>query len=105
MQKGAAAALVTRLVESALPQLAVADIVLALGKLGAAWRDQFTLPIIAVTGSNGKTTLKNMVASIMTAACHGDETQVLATQGTLNNHLGLPLTLARLDTTTSLCRH
>lgn len=95
-QKGAAAALVTRLVDTALPQLAVADIVLALGQLAAAWRAQFTLPIAAVTGSNGKTTLKNMVASIMTAACHGDEKQVLATQGTLNNHLGLPLTLARL---------
>lgn len=97
LQKGAAAALVTRKVESTLPQLVVEDIVLALGKLGAAWRNQFTLPIIAVTGSNGKTTLKNMIASIITAACHGDKTQILATQGTLNNHLGLPLTLAQLD--------
>lgn len=95
--KGAAAALVTHKVESTLPQLIVDDIVLALGKLGAAWRDQFSIPFIAVTGSNGKTTLKNMIASIMKAACDGHEEQVLATQGTLNNHLGLPLTLARLN--------
>ncbi len=97
MKKGAAAALVTHPVESVLPQLQVEDTVAALGKLSSAWRDQFDLPIIAITGSNGKTTLKNMIASIMVAACHGDNTQVLATQGTLNNHLGLPLTLARLN--------
>ena len=96
-QKGATAALVTRKVASAIPQLIVSDMTEALGKLAAAWRQQFTLPIVAVTGSNGKTTLKNMIASIMTAACHGNESEVLATQGTLNNHLGLPLTLMRLS--------
>lgn len=96
-KRGAACALVTRKVNSSLPQLQVPDIVAALGKLGAAWRDQFTLPVIAATGSNGKTTLKNMLAAILTAACEGDDSQVLATQGTLNNHLGLPLTLARLS--------
>lgn len=96
-RKGAAAALVTRRIDSPLPQLVVNDVVDALGKLGAAWRNQFTIPFIAVTGSNGKTTLKNMIASIMTAACDNDETRVLATKGTLNNHLGLPLTLARLS--------
>jgi UDP-N-acetylmuramoyl-tripeptide--D-alanyl-D-alanine ligase len=80
-----------------LPQLLVEDTTLALGKLGAAWRDQFSIPFIAVTGSNGKTTLKNMIAAIMVAACRGDDSQVLATQGTLNNQWGLPLTLARLD--------
>jgi UDP-N-acetylmuramoyl-tripeptide--D-alanyl-D-alanine ligase len=96
-KKGAAAALVTRKVDSQLPQIQVANIIDALGKLGAAWRNQFTIPFIAVTGSNGKTTLKNMVAAILAAACHGDDSQVLATQGTLNNHLGLPLTLARLN--------
>src|SRR3990167_1013104 len=93
---GAAAALVSSRVNSKLPQIVVTDTVLALGQLSAAWRNQFQLPLIAVTGSNGKTTLKNMIAAILTAACHGDEKQVLATQGTLNNHLGLPLTLARL---------
>lgn len=95
--KGATGAIVTRRVESSLPQILVENIVIALGQLSAAWRQQFTLPIVAVTGSNGKTTLKNMIAAIMTAACHGNETEVLATKGTLNNHLGLPLTLLRLD--------
>jgi len=96
-QKGAAAALVSRTVESSLPQLQVDDVAAALGKLGAAWRNEFDIPFVAVTGSNGKTTLKNMIAAIMVAACHGDETRVLATKGTLNNHLGLPLTLAGLS--------
>lgn len=96
-EKGAAAALVSRHTDSSLPQLVVDDVTLALGKLGAAWRNQFSIPFIAVTGSNGKTTLKNMIASIMKAACDDHEDQVLATQGTLNNHLGLPLTLARLN--------
>jgi UDP-N-acetylmuramoyl-tripeptide--D-alanyl-D-alanine ligase len=96
-KNGASAALVTRHVESPLPQLKVSDITEALGKLSAAWRQQFDLPVIAVTGSNGKTTLKNMIAAIMVAACHDNTNQVLATQGTLNNHLGLPLTLARLS--------
>lgn len=96
-EKGAVAALVTRTVPSTLPQLKVKNVEHALGRLGAAWRDQFTLPIIAVTGSNGKTTLKNMIAAILTAACQGDTNRVLATAGTLNNHLGLPLTLARLN--------
>lgn len=95
-KKGAAMALVTRQVESPLSQIVVKDTTAALGKLGAAWRNQFTIPVIAITGSNGKTTLKNMIALILIAACEGDETQVLATQGTLNNHIGLPLTLARL---------
>jgi len=96
-QKGAAAALVSRPIESKLPQIIVGDMTQALGKLGAAWRNQFSIPFVAVTGSNGKTTTKNMLASIMCAACQGNEAEVLATKGTLNNHYGLPLTLARLD--------
>lgn len=97
-QKGASAALVNRQVNTEIPQIIVDDTVAALGQIGKAWRNQFNIPFIAITGSNGKTTTKNMIASIMTAACNGDESQVLATQGTLNNHLGLPLTLARLHT-------
>lgn len=97
-QKGASAVLVTRRINAEIPQIIVDDTVAALGKIGRAWRDQFNIPFIAITGSNGKTTTKNMMAAIMTAACNGDESQVLATQGTLNNHLGLPLTLARLNT-------
>ncbi len=96
-EKGAAAALITEAVTTTLPTLRVTDAVLALGKLGTTWRQHFQLPLIAVTGSNGKTTLKNMIASIMRAACADDESAVLATRGTLNNHLGLPLTLARLS--------
>jgi len=96
-QKGAVLALVSRKIESSLPQLIVDDTTAALGQLGAYWRNQFELPIVAVTGSNGKTTLKNMIARIMIAACNGNENQVLATQGTLNNHWGLPMTLARLN--------
>ena len=95
-QKGAVAALVSRKMPSALPQLVVDDVVLALGKLATHWRNQFHIPFIAATGSNGKTTLKNMIASILIAACHGRQDQVLASQGTFNNHLGLPLTLAKL---------
>ncbi len=96
-QQGASAALVEAPVASPLPQLVVPDVVAALGTLSAHWRQQFKLPVIAVTGSNGKTTVKNMIAAIMAAACHDDANHVLATQGTLNNHLGLPLTLSRLN--------
>ena len=58
-----------------------------------SWRARFTLPLIAVTGSNGKTTVTQMVASIL-RAWHGDA--ALATAGNFNNHIGLPLTLLRL---------
>src|SRR5438552_4044238 len=61
-KKGAAAALVAHHVASQLPQIQVENVIDAMGKLGTAWRDQFTIPFIAVTGSNGKTTLKNMIA-------------------------------------------
>ncbi|MBV9576876.1 MAG: UDP-N-acetylmuramoyl-tripeptide--D-alanyl-D-alanine ligase [Gammaproteobacteria bacterium] len=98
-QKGAIAAIVSRQIDSPLTQLVVADTTAALGQIATAWRHQFNIPIIAVTGSNGKTTLKNMLAAILGAACHGDNTRVLATQGTLNNHWGLPLTLAALNAT------
>lgn len=65
----------------------------ALGALAAAWRAQFALPLIAVTGSNGKTTVTQMIASILRAYA-GDA--ALATQGNLNNEIGVPLTLLRL---------
>ena len=76
-----------------LPLIVVPDTRLALGELAAGWRARFTLPLIAVTGSNGKTTTKEMIASIL-AAAYGDE--VLATQGNFNNDIGLPLTLLKL---------
>ena len=77
-----------------LPLIVVADTRLALGALAADWRNRFTLPVIAVTGSNGKTTSKEMIASIMKAA-FGDT--VLSTQGNFNNDIGLPLTLLKLN--------
>ncbi|OAI48703.1 hypothetical protein AYO45_04495 [Gammaproteobacteria bacterium SCGC AG-212-F23] len=97
MQKGAAAAIVSRAIDSPLPQIIVNDTIEALGKLAANWRERFSLPLIGVTGSNGKTTLKNMIASILRAACHNDATQALATEGNLNNNIGLPLNLLRLN--------
>ena len=97
--RGAAAAVVTgdaaEAVETLdLPLIVVADTRLALGALAADWRSRFTLPLIAVTGSNGKTTTKEMIVSILNAA-FGDT--VLATQGNFNNDIGLPLTLLKLN--------
>ena len=66
---------------------------LALGQLAAGWRAQFKLPLIAVTGSNGKTTVTQMIAAILRA---WQPDAMLATQGNLNNDIGLPLTLLRL---------
>ncbi|MEI7569580.1 MAG: bifunctional UDP-N-acetylmuramoyl-L-alanyl-D-glutamate--2,6-diaminopimelate ligase MurE/UDP-N-acetylmuramoyl-tripeptide--D-alanyl-D-alanine ligase MurF [Alcaligenaceae bacterium] len=79
---------------SGLAQVELGDTRAALLQLGRAWRRQFTIPMIAVTGSNGKTTTKEMIASIL-AAWLG-ETNRLATVGNLNNELGVPLTLLRL---------
>jgi UDP-N-acetylmuramoyl-tripeptide--D-alanyl-D-alanine ligase len=91
---GAAAALAERGHAAAgLPGLQVADSLAALQALAAAWRTRFPLPLIAVTGSNGKTTVTQMAASILRAA-HG--AAAFATEGNLNNHIGLPLTLLRL---------
>ena len=67
----------------------------ALGELAAGWRQQFALPFLAVTGSNGKTTVTQMIASIL-RAWHPGPDQALATQGNFNNDIGLPLTLLRL---------
>lgn len=76
-----------------LPLIVVADTRLALGALASDWRSRFDIPVVAVTGSNGKTTSKEMIAGILRAA-FGDA--VLATQGNLNNDIGLPLTLLGL---------
>ncbi len=99
-ERGAAAAVVdgagaAALRDTGLPLIVVADTRLALGALAAHWRGRFTLPVIGVTGSNGKTTNKEMIASIMKTA-FGDAA-VLSTQGNLNNDIGLPLTLLNLD--------
>ena len=92
---GAVAAIAQRgLVEAGLPGLVVADSRVALGELAAAWRAQFDLPLIAVTGSNGKTTVTQMIASIL-RAWHG--AAAFATEGNFNNDIGVPLTLLRLN--------
>ncbi|MCD6039591.1 MAG: murF [Gammaproteobacteria bacterium] len=97
-KKGASAALVERPPNNiSLPQITVPDTLEALGKLSLHWRKRFLLPIIGITGSNGKTTLKNMISSILRTACHNNPAQVLATEGNFNNHIGLPLTLLRLS--------
>ncbi|MCW5591435.1 MAG: UDP-N-acetylmuramoyl-tripeptide--D-alanyl-D-alanine ligase [Burkholderiales bacterium] len=95
--RGAAAALVSRRVgsEREIPQVLVKDTRAALGRLAAAWRARFALPVVAVTGSNGKTTVKDMLASVLAAHCGGRD-EVLATEGNLNNDIGLPLMLLRL---------
>ena len=78
-----------------IPALVVDDTRLALGRLAANWRARFKLPLIGVTGSNGKTTNKEMIASILQANFGADA--VLSTQGNLNNDIGLPLTLLGLS--------
>jgi UDP-N-acetylmuramoyl-tripeptide--D-alanyl-D-alanine ligase len=95
LQAGAAAALVAESVPGMVAGVLVKNTRLALGQLAAVWRNRFSIPIAAITGSNGKTTVKEMVASILRAEA-GDSTAVLATRGNLNNDIGLPLTLLRL---------
>ncbi|MCY7369408.1 MAG: UDP-N-acetylmuramoyl-tripeptide--D-alanyl-D-alanine ligase [Polaromonas sp.] len=91
---GAVAALASRgLTDAGLAGLQVADTRLALGQLAAGWRSQFDLPLIAVTGSNGKTTVTQMIAAILRA---WNPSAAFATQGNLNNDIGVPLTLLRL---------
>ena len=90
---GAVAALAERGLDADMPGLRVADTLTALQQLAAAWRARFHLPLIAVTGSNGKTTVTQMIAAIL-RAWHGEG--ALATAGNLNNHIGAPLTLLRL---------
>jgi UDP-N-acetylmuramoyl-tripeptide--D-alanyl-D-alanine ligase len=96
--KGAVAAICqgaggAALAQAGLPGLVVADSKRALGQLATGWRAQFKLPLIAVTGSNGKTTVTQMIASILSAF---KPLAMLATQGNLNNDIGVPLTVLRL---------
>jgi UDP-N-acetylmuramoyl-tripeptide--D-alanyl-D-alanine ligase len=85
-----------------LPLLVATDTRLALGKLAAHWRAKFSMPLVALTGSNGKTTVKEMLASILREAVGSEspipspESPVLATRGNLNNDIGVPLMLLEL---------
>ena len=95
LEKGAAAALISTQQGNISPALLVKDTRLALGSLAGYWRTKFDIPLAAITGSNGKTTVKEMLSCILRAAAGSDEA-VLATQGNLNNDIGLPLTLLKL---------
>ncbi len=90
---GAAAALVERHVDNDLPQVLVSNVGKALRVLAGYWRQQFEIPIVGITGSNGKTTVKEMLAAIVSAAGR----RALVTSGNRNNELGLPLMLLELS--------
>jgi len=89
---GAVAVLVSQSVSAGLPVLQVTDVLAALGTLAGYWRSECAAKVIGITGSNGKTTVKEMVASILR-----QEGAVLATKGNFNNELGLPLTVFQLS--------
>ncbi len=89
---GAKAAMVERHLDAPIPLLVVGSTRKSLGRLASCWRGSFTSPLVAITGSNGKTTTKEMLASIL-----GTRGSVLATSGNLNNDIGVPLTLFRLN--------
>ena len=90
-ERGAAAALVERPMPGSLPQVVVTDALIALSAFAKAWRHQFDIPLIGVTGSNGKTTTKELIGSILSrlGPC-------LITRGNLNNHIGVPLMLLEM---------
>jgi len=90
--QGAIGALVERAIPGVLPQVRVPDTLRALQELAKSWRADFTLPVVAVAGSNGKTTAKEMTSAILSrmGLC-------MATHGNLNNHIGVPVTLMRLE--------
>jgi len=91
-RQGAAGALVERQVAVSLPQVIVPDALAGLTAFAAAWRSDFDGTVIGITGSNGKTTVKEMTGAIL--SCEGP---TLVTRGNLNNHIGVPLTLCRLE--------
>ena len=96
VSQGVAAVVVEALPEGLdVPALIVPDTRIALGEIARHWRRQFSMPVIGVTGSNGKTTVKEMIAAILSTAVGADH--ALATRGNLNNDIGVPLTLFRLD--------
>ncbi len=94
VRNGASVALVEQPVDAAVAQVIVPNSRRALGLAAAAWRARFRLPLIAVTGSNGKTTVTQMLAGILARAF--GPTRRLATRGNLNNDIGLPLMLFEL---------
>ncbi|HAU07164.1 MAG TPA: UDP-N-acetylmuramoyl-tripeptide--D-alanyl-D-alanine ligase [Gammaproteobacteria bacterium] len=94
-QAGASVALVSTLQAFPMPQLVVDDVIDAFGRLAALWRQKCDCTVIGITGSNGKTTVKEMLATVL-----GLYAETVATEGNLNNHFGVPLTLFRLQPST-----
>lgn len=92
IKQGAAAVLISDQHANVCPAVKVTDTRLALGELAKYWRQKFVMPLIGVTGSNGKTTVKEMIAAILIVA----RGSVLATKGNLNNDIGMPLTLLKI---------
>lgn len=91
-KQNAAGLMISEDIDSALPHLRVRDTRQGLGAMAKAWRIKSGAPLIAITGSNGKTTVKEMIASILSQV-----DSVLSTAGNLNNEIGVPLTLLRLQ--------
>ena len=89
---GAVAVMIDKEVDTSLPTLQVKNTQQALGNLAAMWRAHFNIPVVAITGSNGKTTVKEMLSSILSRRGN-----VLSTKGNLNNEIGVPQTLFNLD--------
>jgi UDP-N-acetylmuramoyl-tripeptide--D-alanyl-D-alanine ligase len=90
--RGAAAALVTRRANADIPQVVVPDTLAALSTFAREWRRSYRGVVAGITGSNGKTTVKEMTGAIL-----GQLGPCLVTEGNLNNHIGVPLTLCRLE--------
>lgn len=91
-EQGAVAALVERRVDIDLPQIVVGDARIAMGELARFWRRQMSAKVIAITGSNGKTTVKEMLGTVLS-----EQAPTLMTKGNLNNDIGVPLTLFELS--------
>lgn len=100
VEKGAAALLVTHEVDIDIPQIIVPDPQYTLGQLTGMWRQTFDIPVIGVTGSNGKTTIKNMLRTI--CQYHFGVNHVVAPLKSYNNQVGVPLTLAQIDNNTRI---
>jgi UDP-N-acetylmuramoyl-tripeptide--D-alanyl-D-alanine ligase len=94
INKGAIAALVSKAIDSELPQIVVQDTTVAMGELAKYWRAQFSIPVVGITGSCGKTTTSRMIGAILNEAG-----KTLVPEGNKNNQFGVPLTLFRLDDT------
>ncbi len=108
VENGAVAAMINKTIDNKhlslnIPLIRVEDTRIGLGQLAANWRSRFTLPVVGITGSNGKTTVKEMIASILrrVTTTQSEKTgepvdPVLATEGNLNNDIGVPQMLLRL---------